>query len=212
MNIYQGHEFVDLSLPSGTLWATCNMGANKPEEYGDYYAWGEIKPKNKYDANSYKYIKENNILPKTNFLFLLTKYCQESNFGYAGFTDELTVLESVDDAATVNWGNGWCIPSKEQWEELIKNTENTWTTRNGVNGRLFSAKNDQTLFLPAAGFRWNDELNRAGSYGGYCSSTLRTDRPDLVWDFFFKSDRYRIFDDFRGDGLSVRPVRSARQN
>jgi len=210
-NSFNGHEYVDLGLPSGTLWATCNVGANKPEEYGDYFAWGEIKQKTVYDWNTYEYsskVKQR----KFKKVDLLTKYCNKSAYGYEGFTDELTVLQSADDPATTNWGNGWEMPSKEQWEELKENTKSTWTTRNGVKGRLFTANNGNSLFLPAAGYRWVDVLLDAGSYGDYWSSSLYTGDPSGAWYFDFGSGGYDVSSGSRSHGFTVRPVRSARQN
>lgn len=195
------HEYVDLGLPSGTLWATCNVGANSPEEYGDYFAWGETQPKTTYDWSTYKYGD-----------YELTKYCNDSYYGYNGYTDNLTVLQPGDDAATANWGNGWCMPTYGQWEELYQNTTHTWTTQNGVNGRLFTATNGNSLFLPAAGYRWDDELYNVGSYGGYWSSTLYTGRPVRAWTFYFNSDYYDMGHSDRFYGSSVRAVHSARQD
>ena len=104
---YNGHEYVDLGLPSGTLWATCNVGAETPEGYGDYFAWGETELKTTYNLSTYKY---------TNGSYdQLTKYCSNSSYGYNGFTDTLTVLLPEDDAATANWGDGWCMPTADQW-------------------------------------------------------------------------------------------------
>ena len=197
------HEWVDLGLPSGTLWATCNVGANSPEEYGDYFAWGETQPKVIYDWSTYKY---------TNGDFdQLTKYCTKPEYGYNGFTDYLTILQPVDDAATANWGNRWCMPTKEQWEELYEYVPNTWTTQNGVIGRLFTAYNGRSLFLPAAGYRrWDGELDSAGSHGGYWSSSLYTDRPYYAWYFYFGSGFYHMYyGGGRLQGWSVRAVRSA---
>ena len=195
------HEYVDLGLPSGTLWATCNIGADKPEDYGDYYAWGETRTKTTYGLGNYKY--SNGDYDK------LTKYCHNSDFGDNGFTDYLTTLQSDDDPATVNWGSGWCTPSKDQWYELLNNTNNTWTTQNGVEGRLFtSKKNGQTLFLPAAGSRWGSELCSAGADGGYWSRSLDTDIPSGAWYLYFYSDDCRV--DAIGrryNGFTVRPVR-----
>jgi hypothetical protein len=201
---YNGHAYVDLGLPSGTLWATCNVGATTPEGYGDYFAWGETQPKDYYDWSTYKYCNGD--------YYQLTKYCNDSGYGYNGFTDNLTVLQPSDDAATANWGSGWCMPTKAQWEELYQNTTNTWTTQIGVNGRLFTASNGNTLFLPAAGCRWDDELGYVGSLGGYWSSSLRTDDPSYAWAFDFDSGGSGVYDYRRFGGLSVRAVRSARQN
>ena len=201
-----GHEWVDLGLPSGTLWATCNIGASSPEDYGNYYAWGETSTKTTYNWDTYRYANGD--------YHKLTKYCNESDFGDNGFTDNLTTLQSGDDPATANWGSGWQTPSKSQWDELLQNTTNQWTTKNGVAGRLFtSKKNGQTLFLPAAGYRWDSELRYVGYYGYYWSSSLYTDYPNSAWYFNFDSDNYGMDSyDYRNYGHSVRPVRSARQN
>lgn len=201
------HEYVDLGLPSGTLWATCNVGASTPEGYGDYFAWGETQPKENYEWDTYKYGGMNT----------LTKYCNQSNYGYNGFTDNLTILQPDDDAATANWGNGWCMPTKEQWEELLQNTSHTWTTQNSVNGRLFTASNGNSLFLPAAGDRRGNELCDADVYGLYWSEALGNDTanpPYGAWYFGFylgtPPDDYYISCAFRYTGQSVRPVRSSR--
>lgn len=201
---YNGHQYVDLGLPSGTLWATCNVGATTPEGYGDYFAWGETQPKTTYNWSTYKWCNGD--------YNSLTKYCNYSSLGYNGFTDNLTVLQPSDDAATANWGSGWCMPTSEQWRELYQNTTRTWTAQNGVNGRLFTASNGNSLFLPAAGYRWGDELNYVGSDGYYRSSTLLTGYPNSAWYFDFHSGDYNMYLNYRSDGLSVRAVRSARQN
>ena len=168
------HAYVDLGLPSGLLWATCNVGAGNPEDYGDYFAWGETQPKDTYNSTSYQY--------------------------------------SEDDAATANWGNGWRMPTKEEWEELYNNTTSTWTTQNGVNGRLFTANNGNSIFLPAAGYRQNSGLGYAGSYAGYWSSSLYTDDLDNAWVFRFTSGYYNMAHGNRYLGLSVRPVRVGSQS
>ena len=186
------------------MWATCNVGATTPEGYGDYYAWGETQPKTTYDWNTYKYANGS--------YDQLTKYCTNSSYGYNGFTDNLTVLQPEDDAATVNWGSGWCMPTEVQWRELYQNTATTWTTQNDVNGLLFSASNGNSLFLPAAGYRWGDELHYAGSHGGYWSSSLNTGEPYDAWDFYFYSDDFLMYSFRRLYGFTVRPVRSAPQN
>ena len=201
---FHGHEYVDLGLPSGTLWATCNVGSSTPEGYGDYIAWGETRPKSTYNGGTYKYCDGG--------LDQLTKYCYDFKLGYHGFTDNLTVLQPGDDAATANWGSGWCMPTEEQWEELYKNTDHTWKAWNGVNGRLFKGKNGAVLFLPAAGYRWDDELYFVGNFGRYWSSSLDSDDPSYAWHFCFYSDYYLMDFNLRLYGLSVRAVRSARQN
>lgn len=199
------HEYVDLGLPSGTLWATCNVGANAPEEYGDYFAWGEIEPKDTYNWATYKYCNgESN---------QLTKYCDSVSYGYNGFTDNLTALLPEDDAATANWGNGWRMPTLNEWNELFVNTTHTWTTQNGVKGCLFTASNGNSLFLPAAGYRYYDALNLAGICGYYWLSLLYTERPYDAWAFtLYNWGDYPIHSDDRINGRSVRPVRSVPQN
>ncbi len=199
------HEYVDLGLPSGLMWATCNVGANVPEEYGDYFAWGETQPKGVYDWSTYQYCMGNE--------HTLTKYCTNPDFGYNHFTDYLTTLLPEDDAATANWGNEWRMPTKEEWQELYNNTTVTWTQQNGVNGRLFTASNGNSLFLPAAGYRWGGLLDYVGSHGTYWSSSLYTSSPSVAWCFYFISDYYYM--SHSGDrfiGFSVRAVRSARQH
>ena len=200
------HAYVDLGLPSGTLWATCNVGATTPEGYGDYFAWGETEPKTIYNWSTYKYCMGSSIT--------MTKYCNDSNYGNNGFTDNLTTLLPEDDAATANWGSGWCMPTLVQWKELYQNTTNTWTTQNGVNGRLFTANNGKSLFLPAAGFRM-DELEGIGIFGSYWSNSLDRDYPYGAWVFILGPEYCYMFgnsyDDIPRDrGLSTRAVRSAK--
>ena len=198
-------EYVDLGLPSGLLWATCNVGANTPEEYGDYFAWGETQPKDDYYWSTYQYC-----MGDAN---TLTKYCDNPDYGYNGFTDSQTVLLPEDDAATANWGAEWRMATQEEWQELFDNTTQEWTTQNGVNGRLFTAANGASLFLPIAGYRWGDELFGAGGSGYYWSSSLYTDSPRNAWYFSFHLGRYYVDDDYyRSDGRSVRAVRSAPQD
>ena len=108
------HEYVDLGLPSGLLWATCNVGATSPEDYGDYFAWGETQPKDTYEWSTYQYCNGS--------YNTLTKYCSNSSYGYNGFTDNLTTLLPEDDAATANWGGNWRMPTKEEFQELYNNT------------------------------------------------------------------------------------------
>ena len=199
---YNGHDYVDLGLPSGTLWATCNIGANKPEGYGNYYAWGETSTKSVYDWDTYKYR-----FTKGDYINL-TKYCNKLGYGNNGFTDNLTILQSGDDPATTNWGSSWQTPSKAQWDELLACTTNKWTTKNGVKGRLFiSQKNAQTLFLPAAGVRWDSKVYNIGVGAYYWSSSLDTDSPDQSWKLFFFSDDCGMNHDHRYSGFAIRPVR-----
>jgi len=194
------HDYVDLGLPSGTMWATCNVGANSPEEYGDYFAWGETEPKSDYSWSTYKYCKgtENT----------MTKYCTSSSYGTV---DNKTELEPSDDAATANWGSGWQMPSSEQRDELINSsyTTTTGTTMNGVKGwKITSKSNGNSIFLPAAGGCGGTSLNNAGSSGGYWSRSLDTScSNDAYVMYFYFSRIYASGYSGRYYGLSVRPVR-----
>lgn len=196
------HEYVDLGLPSGTLWATCNVGANAPEEYGDYFAWGETQPKDYYDWSTYQYCNGSQNT--------LTKYCDVSSYGYNNFTDELTTLLPEDDAATANWGNVWRMPTREEWQELCNNTTVTWTNQDGVNGYLFTASNGNSIFLPAAGCRVESNLNYAASFGFYWSSSRGITIPNKAYHLYFPNDSYLITSPRRA-GLSIRPVCSISQ-
>lgn len=198
-------EYVDLGLPSGILWATCNVGAETPEGCGDYFAWGETRPKVTYNWSTYQYCNDDSDQ--------LTKYCNDSLYGYNGFTDNLITSLPEDDAATANWGIEWRIPTYDEWVELYQNATMTWTTQNDVNGLLFTASNGSSLFLPAAGDRWGGgELNGAGSHGYYWSSLLSTEGPYDAWTLYFESGDCIMDPGNRDGGVSVRPVCSARQN
>ncbi len=196
------YEGVDLGLPSGKIWATCNVGASSPEEYGDYFAWGETWTKNTFDWSAYQYC---NGTSNT-----LTKYCNNSNYGYNGYTDNLTTLQLVDDVAHATgsgWYIDWHIPTYNEWNELYQYTTQTMTTRNGVNGLLFTANNGNSIFLPAAGYRSGSSLNNAGNAGNYWSSSINTNTPYSAWRFNFNLEGNHIYSIHRYYGFSVRPVR-----
>lgn len=195
----QNHEYVDLGLPSGTLWATCNVGANNEWESGYYFAWGETSPKTTYDWTPYKYANGN--------YDKLTKYCTKEEYGNNGFTDSRTILESSDDAATANWGSDWCMPTFDQINELKEKCKWTWTTKNGIKGYKVTGPNGNSLFLPAAGYRYGTDLYLVGSYGHYWSRSLDESRPLYARYLGFYSS-YVDWDDYsRGGGRTVRPVR-----
>ena len=198
------YVYVDLGLPSGLLWATCNVGAEAPEDYGDYFAWSETQPKDTYNWSTYQYCNGSQNT--------LTKYCNNSSYGYNGFTDDLTTLLPEDDAATANWGSEWRMPTMEEWQELYNNTTVTWTQQNGVNGRLFTASNGNSLFLPAAGCRDGSGFISAGGSGYYWSSSLDTGYPVRACYFGFHSGGYGMGRSSRHFGYTVRPVCSLRQN
>ena len=191
-------EAIDLGLPSGLKWASFNLGASKPEEYGDYYAWGETDPKNDYSWSTYKWCKGSSTT--------MTKYCSNSSYGYNGFTDKKTVLDAEDDAAHVNLGGNWRMPTDADWTELRTKCTWTWTTRNGVNGRLVTGSNGNSIFLPAAGYRYGTNLGDAGTCGGYWSSSLDVDRTYRAWSVYFDSGDVYRYNDNRYYGQSVRPV------
>ena len=194
--------WVDLGLPSGTLWATCNVGASSPEEYGDYFAWGETKPKSTYDWSTYKY--------SNGSITTMTKYCPKSNYGYNGFTDDKTELDPEDDAATANWGSGWQMPSSSQLQELYNSnyTTSTWTTQNGINGRRITSKsNGKSIFLPAAGYRYDASIDRLGGSNQHWSRSLHLAYCSSAYMLFSDSNYIRTDYSNRYFGKSVRPVR-----
>ena len=196
-------QAVDLGLPSGLKWASCNIGATTPEEYGDYYAWGETAPKADYSWATYKHAKGASNK--------LTKYCPDTNYGYNGLADNKTVLEPEDDAATVNWGGSWRMPTDAEWTELRTQCTWTWTTQNGVNGYLVASKtNNNSIFLPAAGYRGyvsnGADLHGVGIYGDYLSSSLIENAPNFAWILSFYSDEVHRSFSIRVEGQSVRPV------
>ena len=193
------HEYVDLGLPSGTLWATCNVGAENPEEYGDHYAWGETETKDFYYESNYKWCNGST--------FSLTKYNTKSDFG---IVDNKTVLEMADDAASANWGDDWRMPTGEELYELYDKCTWTWTTQCGKNGYCVTGPNDKSIFLPAADH--GTSFDSAGYYGGYWSSSLYSSYPGYACNIHFdSSDVYHLRgDSYRFFGLSVRPVRSVR--
>ena len=198
------HEYVDLGLPSGTLWATCNVGAESPEDFGDYFAWGETSSKEIYDWKSYEYCSF------VEGRYVLNKYCTESYYGLDGYVDGLTVLDESDDAVRAEWGDNWRMPTREDWEELLSNTTNTMTEQNGVKGRLITSTNGNSIFLPATGFYLDDELICLG-LGVYWTSSLQTSAQKSAWSFHFDIDECHVCGTYeRSRGQVVRAVRVAR--
>lgn len=189
------HEYVDLGLPSGLLWATCNVGANSPEECGNYYAWGETQPKDYYGWENYLFYGEGEYPWIT-----CTKYNHNG----------LTLLPE-DDPAT-QWGASWRMPTVEDWQELLDNTTNEWTTQNGVNGVLLTALNGNSLFLPETGMWYLNEIQF--DYSRYWSSSVNYYWPNIdaealavrTWGGVFNIQTSRTA---RSSGLPVRPVRNA---
>ena len=195
-------EAVDLALPSGLLWANMNVGASKPEDYGDYFAWGETKPKDIFKPESYKHWNFN--YGKTT----LTKYITSSDFGVV---DNKSKLDSEDDAATANWGDKWRMPTYYEILELISNTYQERTTINDVNGVLFKSKrNNHSIFLPAAGGTLRDyNIHNIGDILRYWSASepfVSQKVPALLDYTYWDWVNCRIGYEERWEGASVRPV------
>ena len=187
-----GHEYVDLGL--SVKWATCNVGASKPEDYGDYFAWGETTTKSTYNWSSYRWCNGSETT--------LTKYNNNSSYGTI---DNKTILEVTDDAATVNWGGAWRMPTYKEMIELRENCIWTWRTLNGVYGyNVSSTKNGNSIFLPAVGQYRDDLLERLGTYGYYWSSSLANHIS--AFDLAYHSGRVYGDGYFRYIGRAVRPV------
>ena len=171
---YQDHEYVDLGLPSGTLWATCNVGASNPDACGYYFSWGETSSKDSYKASNYKF----------GGYFQMAKYCINSLFGYNGFTDGKTELDPEDDAAYVIWGPSWRMPTTEQLRELVDNCIWTWTTEYGVVGQQGTGPNGNVIFFPIEGYMEDDKFVFPELFGCYWSRTLNSTRSDSA-DYLF---------------------------
>lgn len=196
------HEYVDLGLPSGTLWATMNVGAEKPEDYGDYFAWAETtgykSGKTNFDWETYKYCTIDSDT-------LVTKYCTDSRMGTK---DGKLVLDAEDDAATANWGSNWRIPTKAEFLELNDSdyTTSTYTTRNDVKGYLITSNtNGNSIFIPAAGYYLGTVLSEVG-YCVYWSSTLSSKKNTYAYRFYCRQNDIRSNICDRSRGRSVRPV------
>lgn len=192
--------YVDLGLPSGNLWAKCNLGASAPEAYGDYYAWGEVEPKQEYTNSNHKWYKEG--APSLGF----TKYNNE---------DGKLSLEDEDDAVIQKLGNGWRTPTLADFRELTnqKYTTIEKTTLNGVAGyKITSKKNKKSIFIPFAGFK-NDkpqtrEISSSESVAICMTNQRRIDNQVFnCWTFAFEQDRIRRYGKRRYDGISIRPVK-----
>ncbi len=189
-----GYEYVDLGL--SVKWATCNVGANSPEEYGSYYAWGETEEKSNYYWDTYKWCNGSSSK--------MTKYCTSSSYGTV---DNKTVLDLEDDVAHVKWGGSWRMPTLEEQKELKNNCTWSWTTQNGVNGyKVTSKTNGNSIFLPAAGYRRGTYLYDSGSDGNYWSSSLNEGYSDLAYRLYFYSGHCGWYVSSRFLCFTVRPV------
>ncbi|MCQ2288998.1 MAG: hypothetical protein MJZ74_07850 [Muribaculaceae bacterium] len=199
-----GREYVDLGLPGGVLWATCNVGASSPWEYGLYFAWGETVDDAKGESHTFDWAHYKWCNGKYDNQ---TKYCTSPSYGRV---DGKTVLDPADDAATANWGAGWRMPTSEEQDDLRNSSYCTWTwtTRNGVSGyEVKSKSNGNSLFLPAAGYRYDTSLYGEGSYGGYWSCSLYTFYSNYACSLYFISSDIDWNYYGRSYGQSVRAVR-----
>ena len=189
MGVVNGHVWVDLGLPSGTKWATCNVGADSPEEYGDYFAWGETTTKSKYSISN-----------------SATCGLSISQLQSQGYIDGNGNLTPQYDAATANWGGNWRMPTYDELNELRTNCTGTWTTRNGVKGYNVEGPNGNSIFLPAASSRIMSSFSGAGRSGYSWSSTPYESNSSYAYYLHFYSGNHDIGDGNRDHGRSVRPV------
>ncbi|MEE0871351.1 MAG: hypothetical protein U0L52_08320, partial [Bacteroidaceae bacterium] len=178
-------------------WADRNVGADSPEDYGDYFAWGETEPKETYSLITYKwyfYSDENRYF---------TKYCTDS---FLGIVDNNTVLDLEDDAAYKNMGEEWRMPTEEELGELNRECTWEWIIKNGINGYKVTGSNGNSIFLPAAGLRRNSDLAVVGITGVYWSSSLYDSDTPCAHDLFFTSNEHNTTFYIRDEGRSVRAV------
>ena len=183
-----GHEYVDLGLPSGLKWATCNVGASSPSDFGDYFAWGEIAPKASYNESNCLTAQKNNLQLESE-----------------GIINSSGILTSPYDAAHTNWGATWRIPTKEEFEELIDKCNWTRSTDNGKTGYKITGHNGKTIFLPAGDVYRGTTLNSVGEFGCYWSASV-VYYIDAAYDMLFDTESSVVCPCYRYDGLSVRPV------
>lgn len=194
-----GHECVDLGL--SVKWATCNVGASRPEEYGKYYAWGETGPKDSYEWSNLKYCNRNpSIFSGAKFF----KYVSDKKFGPV---DDKTKLDPRDDAARSEWGGSWRMPTRAEQDELRKKCKWEWTTQGGHKGYKVTSKlNGRSIFLPAAGWRDGSSTVDVGSHGYYWSASLCVNTPSNAYYLYFDIDDIHWYDYERRGGQSVRAV------
>ena len=197
-----GFEYVDLELPSGTLWATMNVGASKPSESGLYFQWG--------DTNGYTADQVGTGEGQKKFAMDWSDYKWGVYPNFMKYTTTGATLDLEDDAAHVNMGGSWHMPTPEQIKELINtaNTKSSWTTQDGVNGRLFTSKKDpsKSIFFPAAGFAWDGSVQYTGDYGYVWSSMLSTVNVSGGQTLYFNSGNVSLYNYYRCCGFSVRGV------
>lgn len=192
-----GFGYIDLDLPSGTLWATCNVGADKSTDYGKYFQWGDTQG---YTADQVGKDKQFNW---ADYKFSI----DGSSLNFSKYTTVGDTLALEDDAANKNMGGDWHMPTPDQIRELINETDNTWTTQDGVNGRLFtSKKNGKSIFIPAADYAWDGSLSLSGSFGVVWSSVLSANYVGYGQCLGFSSSGVFLYYGGRYCGFSVRGV------
>lgn len=227
VNAQPQHEYVDLGLPSGTLWATRNIGDEKYEGECVYFSWGAtlpipysvyyqdpLQPQKKHQKRSkvyggmmsfnhiYKYYKDGD-------RHKITKYCSLSEYGNEGYTDTLSTLERIDDAASILWGEDWCIPTKDQWEELLEQCTWKHIWKFDLDGYEVIGESGQSIFLPESGYRSGFGYLYVPAEGCYWSSSLNTTDPSSAYSIYFDSEKIDSICTLadRPWGLTIRPVR-----
>lgn len=202
-----GFEFVDLGLPSGTMWAKCNVGANAPEEAGDYFAWGEVLTKDNYTSQTYVYGSADSA--DENGYDRLTAISKYNTFSAYGEVDGKTQLEPEDDAATANMGGAWRMPTYDDLNELLTSCYCQVTKINDVRGLKFIGPNGNSIFLPSVGLRYGDIVmfnDVAMKFGFYWTSTLAEDDPQMAHYMYSEGGQNKHGESFRFYGQSVRAV------
>ncbi len=202
-----GHEAVDLGL--SVLWASCNVGASFPEDYGDYYAWGETETKNNYAWSTYKWIEKGysdlGHINKYQILDDQQFFMWYQDFVFVG--DNKQVLDSEDDVAHVKWGGRWRMPTDVEWTELHEQCTWTWSTYNGTDGyKVRSKLNGNFIFLPAAGIRDEEILELSTLAFFFWSSSLSKKYTDMAFGLAAYSSSIIEGNNDRYNGMSVRPV------
>ena len=197
-----GYEYVDLGLPSGTLWATMNVGASKPSGYGLYFQWGDTKGYARDQVGKDKQFNWDD------YKWYLSGKEDNGSLKYKKYTNPGDTLELEDDAAHINMGGDWHMPSPEQISELINNTTSEWTSMDGVDGRLFTSKKDvsKSIFIPIAGYAWDDIVGYNGLYGYIWSSMLSPEDVNYGQYFSFDLGYVYLYDYKRYYGRSIRGV------
>ena len=196
-----GHDYVDLDLPSRTLWATMNVGASKPSDSGFYFQWGDTK--------GYTKDQVGDIEGRKAFSWMDYKFSiKGSNENFSKYTTTGATLELADDAANANMGGDWHMPTPQQIQELIDETTTAWTTQDGVKGRLFTSKTDtsKSIFIPAAGYASNGSVKLVGSEADVWASMLGAGDVDYGRNLYFYSDSIYLDGDNRCSGFSVHAV------